>query len=305
MNSDFRKSVETASLLINGGIDVYGIISKDSKTEQDDLLNTMFSFKDIDVGIVTLYLDADNLPGIIEILAEAGFKGVSIDRTMLQAGYHEPTVVNSAVRRTEIADTYTFNKKSTRGYLAHNFAVRNSLLPYYEMLQHEDVIVFSGGIFDRMVLFSLLHNFNFPRVTLAGNDPDWCNGLLDEAEYWRQGSTILEFLNTDDWKSTGEYLWESRIIINCQKDFSENGLPESTVRFLRPGQVVMDVAVQSPGSRILYDSEKRGGQTIPVHNFELQLAAKTFNIWTRKVVNIDKYISFQVEDNSESGNYII
>ncbi|MFC1555539.1 shikimate dehydrogenase [candidate division KSB1 bacterium] len=299
MNKEFIQNIKKVEYLKKNGKSVFGIFGDPVSHSLSPLMhNNSFSIKKITAEYLPFYVKKAEVKEAMRIALDTGIDGLNITIPHKSSVIPLLDEIHPAAKKIGAVNTIVFREGKSKGF---NTDVDGFILPikqYIELIKYEDVTVFGGGGSARAVLFAMLQNFSFPKINLLTRNEKKGNKLLDEAEYWKKHGTILEWCDFSNSIQAAEYIWESRLLINCTPiGMTGNNaeFPFSLARFFRPGQVAYDLIYTPLETSFLRESEKRGGQTISGLEMLIQQGAKAFRIWTGKTMPVKEIRSILKE----------
>ncbi|KPK88523.1 hypothetical protein AMJ80_10965 [bacterium SM23_31] len=284
---------------MKSGKKVYGIFGSPILHSLSPLMhNEAFAIKKLNAHYIPFEIGKSNLKAALQIVQGEGISGSNITLPLKQAVIEYLDDITPDARRIGAVNTVTFKDDKIKGYNTDIDGFIAPLKKYIEPIQYENVTVFGGGGAARTVLYALLSNYRFPHLTVITRNPARGNALLDEAETWRKHQTVLEWAGFDDVSRYSEVIWDSRLIINCtplgMQGYGEE-FPGKFVRFFRPGQVAYDLIYTPIKTLFISEAEKRGALTISGLDMLIVQGAKTFKLWTGKVMPVENIREILIE----------
>lgn len=284
MNSDFEKSFLRLREAREAHKKVFGVFgSPIAHSLSPTMHNEAFRLNGIHAIYLPFHVKREELGEGLRIVKEADISGLNITLPHKSAVTEYLDDMTGEAKAIGSVNTITIKDGTLKGYNTDITGFIAPLKESVEAIKYEDVVVFGGGGAARMVLFALLHHYTFPKIALFTRNPQQGNQLLDEAEYWKQHGTMLEWVNFNDTKTAAEYIWESRLIVNCTP-LGMSGYPEefpiSLARFFRPGQIVYDLVYNPFRTSFITAGEQRGAVVIHGLSMFIQQGAEAFRLWT-------------------------
>lgn len=303
INEQFSHSLERLRSAAKSGKKVYGVFGSPISHSLSPLMhNETFALKNLNALYLPFLVEKRHLKTALQTVYDEGLSGLSITLPLKGKVIEFLDEISPHARRIASVNTVVIRNGKLNGFNTDLDGFLAPLRQYIEPIRYESIAVFGGGGGARTVLYALLRNYSFPRLTLITRNSQQGNNLLDEAESWKKGTTDLEWTDFDDTSRYSEALWESRLIVNCtplgMTGYSGE-FPRQFVRFFRPGQIAYDLIYTPLKTSFLSAAEKRGALAISGLDMLVGQGAKAFRIWTKKVMPQEKIKALLVKKLSE------
>ncbi|MFC1493117.1 shikimate dehydrogenase [candidate division KSB1 bacterium] len=273
---------------VSTGKQVYGVFGNPvSHSLSPFMHNEAFRMKNMNALYLPFEVPVNELQQCLKMVSEAGISGLNITIPLKEAVVQHLDDLSPEVKKTGSANTISFRNGRLKGDNTDIDGFLRPLKQYAEPIKYESAVVFGSGGSARAVLFALLRNYNFPYIYLIARDREKADKLLDEAELWKKGQTFLEYRDFKKSTAAADAIWESRLLVNCTPlgmKSVKTPFPSDITRFFRPGQIFYDLIYNPLRTPILIEGERHGGLTISGLSMFVEQGAKSFRIWTGKVM---------------------
>jgi len=281
-----NRSIDLLKTKISSNIKCYGILGFPlSHSLSSFMHNTAYKKLNINAEYFPFEITNSEFKKYFQLLIDLGISGFNLTIPFKEEVIPLLDEITDEAKTIGSVNSVDILNGKTKGFNTDIIGFSKPLEKYAEILQHEAVVIFGSGGSARTILYALIKNFKFPVITLIARNSEKANILLDEAETWIKGRTTLNFVNLDDHNDAGEYIWESKLLVNCTPIGMKNTNSEFSpkiLRFLRPGQVVYDLNYNPAIPQLLMNSKSKGGITIGGIEMLYLQGAEAFKIWTGK-----------------------
>ncbi len=284
----FSFSLNKLEKAIRSGFKVYGVFGSPVSHSLSPLMhNETYRIKKLEAIYLPFHVRLKELKKSLTAVNDAGISGLNITVPLKEASVECLDVMSAGVRVTGATNTITFEDGKIKGDNTDIDGFLRPLKQYIEPIKYESVAVFGCGGSARAVLYAILRDHDFPYIYLISRNREKAEKLLDEAELWKKGRTVLDYRDINDTKSVAEAIWECRLLVNCTPlglKGSGTSFPNNISRFFRPGQVFYDLVYNPLKTPFISEGERHGGRSISGLSMFVEQGAKSFRIWTRKVM---------------------
>ncbi len=175
------------------------------------------------------------------------------------------------------------------GYNTDVYGILETLLPFKDEINGNIVSVVGAGGASRAVIYSLIRHYKPKLINLINRTEQRAESLKDYfTEKMKYNSfKTMELIPPD----IVDVLRNSKLIVNTTSigmqpdiDDSLTVLNESFVK----GQIVFDLVYNPPATKLLKIASEQGAVTINGIKMLVHQAAKSFELWTGKVMPVDK-----------------
>ncbi len=294
--TDKEKSLENFAKIrpeIESGKNVFGLFGFPVSHSLSPLMhNKAYNLTNIDAVYLPFSVDVPDLELALKEVFDSGLTGLNVTIPLKEHIEQYLDDISPEAAGIGSVNTIHFANGKRKGYNTDLEGFLTSLREHVKPIEHEQVTVFGSGGVARTVLFGLLHNFNFPQLTMITRieDKKQAENLLDNAEKWKKGSTMLDWVELNNSAELGEHIWESRLLVNCtplgMKSFKQD-FPDYCTRFFRPGQIAYDIIYTPLRTSFIQNAEKRGALTLSGLDMFIHQGAQSFKIWTGIDMPID------------------
>ena len=175
------------------------------------------------------------------------------------------------------------------GYNTDVYGIVETLNPYKEEINGNEVVVIGSGGASRAALYALIKDFKPEKIHIVNRTPDKAESLKEyfQAKMLYDNIYSYELVPPD----LVELFQKAKLIINTTSIGMHPDVDDSPTTIedsFREGQIVFDVVYNPLKTKLLYLAEKNGATTLNGLTMFVEQGAKSFELWTNKEMPKEK-----------------